>query len=146
MTGVRVTSAPAYADVSPGDVLPARQFVIEREDLLRYAGASGDFNVIHWSDLAAARAGLPGVIAHGMLTMALAARVVTDWAGSPGRVVDYTARFSRAVPVREEGEVRVEVEAWIRDKLGDGLVAVELTARCDGRKVLSSAVTTVRLG
>ena len=69
-----------------GDELPALQLRISRADLVRYAGASGDFNPIHWSDRMADAVGLPGVIAHGMLTMALAGRLVTRWAGSPAAV------------------------------------------------------------
>src|SRR2546429_7885870 len=82
-----------------GTALPARSFWVTRADLVRYAGASGDFNPIHWSDRVATGVGLPGVIAHGMYTMALVGRAVTGWAGDPAAVLDYKVRFTRPVVV-----------------------------------------------
>ena len=85
---------------------------MRRLDLVRYCGASGDFNVIHWNERVAPSVGLPDVIAHGMFTMAIAVRVVTDWAGDPGAVVDYGVRFTRPVPVPDDDEgATVEVTA-----------------------------------
>ena len=93
---------PGYADVEVGTELAAQDFALTRADLVRYAGASGDFNVIHWNERTAKAVGLPSVIAHGMLTMATAGRVVTDWVGDPGRVVSYGVRFSRPVVVEDD--------------------------------------------
>lgn len=128
-----------------GDVLAERTFTVTRADLIRYAGASGDFNPIHWSDRIAQDAGLPSVISHGMLTMALAARVVTDWAGDPAAMVEYGARFSRPVVVPDDAEgVVVTVTASVRDVRDDGLLGVELTVRAGEQKVLTQARAVVR--
>src|SRR2546429_6194814 len=87
-----------------GTALPARSFWVTRADLVRYAGASGDFNPIHWSDRIANGVGLPGVIAHGMYTMALVARAVVEWTGDPAAIVDLRVRFTRPVPVPDTDE------------------------------------------
>ena len=98
-----MSAAVAYDDVEVGTGLPPQTFAVTRADLVRYAGSSGDFNVIHWNERVARAVGLPDVIAHGMLTMAEAARVVvTDWAGDPGRVESYGVRFSRPVVVPDD--------------------------------------------
>ena len=91
------------ADVEVGTELPEQTSRVTRADLLRYAGASGDFNVIHWNERVAREVGLPGVIAHGMLTAGTAVRAVTRWVGDPGAVVDYQVRFSRPVVVPDDG-------------------------------------------
>lgn len=83
---------------------PAKTFRVTRADLVRYAGASGDFNPIHWSDRFATKVGLPGVIAHGMFTMALVGRAITEWAGSPDAVVEYGVRFTRPVVVPDDDQ------------------------------------------
>ena len=138
--------APAYDDVEIGLDLPAQTFPIRRADLVRYAGASGDFNVIHWNQRVAQSVGLPDVIAHGMFTMALAARVVTDWAGDPGRVVEYGVRFTRPVPVPDDDEgATVEVTGKVAAKLDDQRVRVDLTATTGGAKVLGRAQAVVVL-
>ena len=85
-----------YDDVEVGAEVPEQTFTVQRGDLVKYAGASGDFNLIHWNERIATAVGLPNVIAHGMFTMAEAARVVTDWVGDPGAVEEYTVRFSQA--------------------------------------------------
>src|SRR6478609_9420761 len=96
----------AYSDVEVGTELPAQSFPVDRATLVRYAGASGDFNPIHWNERFAKEVGLPDVIAHGMFTMATAVRVVTDWVGDPGAVVEYGVRFTRPVVVSDaEGAV-----------------------------------------
>ena len=137
---------PSYDDVAVGAELPARTFPLLRADLVRYCGASGDFNVIHWNERVARSVGLPDVIAHGMLTMATAGRVVTDWAGDPGAVVEYGVRFSRPVVVPDDDTgATVDVEGVVEDKLDDGRVAVVLTATVDGSKVLMAARAVVRL-
>ena len=94
--------AAAYDEVEVGTELPAADVPVTRADLVRYAGASGDFNPIHWNERFASEVGLPDVIAHGMFTMALAGRVVTDWAGDPGAVVEYGVRFTRPVVVPDD--------------------------------------------
>ncbi len=135
-----------YADVEVGSELPAQSFPLSRLRLVMYAGASGDFNVIHWNERIARSVGLPDVIAHGMLTMAEAVRVVTDWVGDPGSVVEYGVRFTRpvVVPDDDHGAV-VEVSGTVTDKLDGGLVRVELVARSAGEKVLGQARAVVRL-
>ena len=137
---------PSYDAVDVGHELPAQSFPIRRADLVRYAGASGDFNVIHWNERVAREVGLPDVIAHGMFTMALAARVVTDWAGDPGRVVEYGVRFTRPVPVPDDDEgAVVEVTGKVAAKLDDQRVRVDLTATASGAKVLGRAQAVVKL-
>ena len=91
--------APDFASLTVGDVVAERSFPLTRDSLVRYAGASGDFNPIHYRDDVAAEVGLPGVLAHGMLTMGLAVQPVVDWVGDPGRIADYQVRFTRPVVV-----------------------------------------------
>jgi acyl dehydratase len=135
-----------YAEVQVGQPLPSRSFPISRADLVRYAGASGDFNPIHWNQRFALDVGLPDVIAHGMFTMAVAARAVTDWVGDPGAVVEYGVRFTKPVVVPDdESGALVEVEAVVADKLDGNRVRVDITARSAGEKVLGMARAVVRL-
>ena len=117
-----------------------------RADLVRYAGASGDFNPIHWSDRIATKVGLPGVIAHGMFTMALVGRAVTAWAGAPDAVVDYGVRFTRpvVVPGRRRGHRDRGHRGGQGGRPRTGLTRLDLTATCLGEKVLSQARATVR--
>ncbi|MDQ1641907.1 MAG: hypothetical protein QOJ90_1258 [Actinomycetota bacterium] len=135
-----------YGDVEVGSTLPAVTLPVRRLDLVRYAGASGDFNVIHWNERIARSVGLPDVIAHGMLTMALAARVVTDWVGDPGAVMEYGVRFTRPVPVPDDdsGAV-VEVVGTVAEKLADSRVRVDLVVTSGGQKVLGRAQAVVQL-
>ena len=129
-----------------GTELGTQTYVIRRADLVRYAGASGDFNPIHWSDRVATSVGLPGVIAHGMFTMALAGRAVTAWTGDPGALVEYQVRFGRPVVVPDDDEgAEVTVRGKIGALLDDGLARVYLTVTAAGEKVLSLARATVRL-
>ncbi|MCK9872635.1 MaoC family dehydratase [Nocardiopsis dassonvillei] len=135
-----------HADVEVGTELPERAFPVRRLDLVRYAGASGDFNPIHWNERFAKSVGLPDVIAHGMFTMAEAARVLTDWAGDPGCVVDYSVRFSAPVVVPDDDEgAEITVGGKVKTKNDDGTVTVLLTARSGGAKVLVQSKATVRL-
>lgn len=137
---------PTYAEVEIGHELPAQEFVLQRADLVRYCGASGDFNVIHWNQRIATSVGLPDVIAHGMLTMATAGRVVTDWVGDPGAVLAYGVRFSRPVVVPDDDVgATVTVAGVVEDKLEGNRVVVGITATVEGRKVLMAARATVRL-
>src|SRR4249919_1190766 len=132
-----MTAQARAADVKVGYELPEQTFQLRRVDLIRYAGASGDFNVIHWNERVATSVGLPNVIAHGMFTMAIAARVVTDWAGDPGAVADYGVRFTRPVPVPDDDEgATVEVTAAVAVLLEDKRVRVDLKAVHAGATVL----------
>ncbi|MFG2057833.1 MaoC family dehydratase [Micromonospora sp. NPDC048930] len=125
--------------------LPTQTFRVTRADLVRYAGASGDFNPIHWSDRTATKVGLPGVIAHGMFTMALVGRAVTTWAGAPDAVVDFGVRFTRPVVVPDTDEgTEIEVAAVVKEVTEDGLTRLDVTATCLGEKVLSQARATIR--
>ena len=134
------------ADVAVGTELPEQTSRVTRVDLVRYAGASGDFNVIHWNDRVAREVGLPGVIAHGMLTAGLAARAVTSWAGDPGAVVEYQVRFSRPVVVPDDDEgAELTVRGRVAAAGEDGRVRVDLTVTSGGDKVLSLARAVVAL-
>jgi acyl dehydratase len=135
-----------YADVEPGTEIPARSYRATRLDLVRYAGVSGDFNVIHWNDRLARSVGLPGVIAHGMYTMAQAGRFVSEWAGDPGAVLEFGVRFSGMVPVPDDDQgATIEVSGKVAEKLGDDKVAVDIVTTSGGAKVLSRARAVVRL-
>ncbi|MER7051963.1 MaoC family dehydratase [Streptomyces sp. NPDC000351] len=140
------TAKVAYDDVEVGTELPARSFPVSRATLVRYAGASGDFNPIHWNEKFAKEVGLPDVIAHGMFTMAEAIRVVTDWIGDPAAVVEYGVRFTRpvVVPNDDQGAV-IEVTGKVAVKLDDNTVRVDLTAKSAGQKVLGMSRAVVRL-
>lgn len=130
--------------VQVGDVIDAREFPVSRLDLVRYAGASGDFNAIHWNERVALKVGLPGVIAHGMFTMATAARLLTDWAGDPAAVVEYGVRFTRPVVVPDPGRATVTVSGEVKALRDDGLAEVVLTATVEGKTVLAKARAVVR--
>lgn len=128
-----------------GQELPPLTVRFTRTDLVRYAGASGDFNPIHWSDRKAAELGLNSVIAHGMLTMGRALRVVTDWAGDPSRVMSYSVRFTKPVPVPDD-DTGAEVRFAGRvTALADGLATVAIDALLGETRVLGSAVAEVRV-
>jgi acyl dehydratase len=137
---------PEAGVVAAGTELPERTFRVTRADLVRYAGASGDFNPIHWNERVATAVGLPNVIAHGMFTMGLAARVVTAWAGDPAALVEYHVRFGRPVVVPDdETGAEVTVRGTVGAVLDGGRVRVDLTVTSAGEKVLSLARATVRL-
>lgn len=136
----------SYADVEVGTELPGASFPVTRATLVQYAGASGDFNPIHWNERFAKAVGLPDVIAHGMFTMAEAVRVVTDWAGDPGAVVEYGVRFTKPVVVPDDDKgALVEVSAKVAAKLDDQLVRVDLLAKSADQKVLGMSRAVVRL-
>ena len=141
-----MTATVNYDDVEVGTELPAQTFTIQRANLVQYCGASGDFNVIHWNERIAKAVGLPDVIAHGMYTMAEAGRVVTDWAGDPGAVVEYGVRFSAPVPVPDDDKgTELVVNGTVAEKLDGNRVRVELVARSDGQAVLTRARAVLRL-
>jgi len=135
-----------YADIEVGTDLPPASYPVSRLSLVKYCGASGDFNVIHWNERIAKSVGLPDVIAHGMFTMAQAARYVTDWAGDPGAMAEFGVRFSAPVVVPDDDAwATVEVSGKIEEKLDGNRVAVALTARSGDAKVLTRARAVVRL-
>ena len=135
-----------FADVEQGTVLPEQSYRITRADLVRYAGASGDFNPIHWNERVAREVGLPGVIAHGMFTMALAGRAVAAWTGDPAALVEFQVRFGRPVVVPDDDEgAELTVRGKVAALLDDGRARVDLTVTSGGEKVLSLARAVVRL-
>ncbi|MEU7990293.1 MaoC family dehydratase [Streptosporangium canum] len=135
-----------YDEVETGQQIPPADYPVRRVNLVMYAGASGDFNPIHWNERFAKTVGLPDVIAHGMFTMAQGGRFVTDWAGDPGAIVDYGVRFSSmvVVPDDEQGAI-ITVSGVIEEKLEDNRVVVALTARSGDSRVLSKARAVVQL-
>ena len=137
---------PRLEDLTVGEEVARRTYPIQRADLVRYAGASGDFNPIHWNQRFAREVGLPDVIAHGMFTMATAARLVVDWCGDPGRVVEYGVRFTKPVVVPDPEGAKVEVVANVGAlDLEAGTVRIDLAAMCLGVAVLGKARAVVRL-
>jgi len=141
-----MSASVAWSDVEVGTELPSLSVSLQRVNLVMYAGASGDFNPIHWNQRFAQAVGLPDVIAHGMLTMASAGRVVTDWVGDPGAVVEYGVRFTRPVVVPDDDKgARVEITASVAEKRDDNLVRVDITAKFDDATVLGKAQAVVRL-
>ncbi|SFO19263.1 Acyl dehydratase [Geodermatophilus obscurus] len=141
-----MTARVRAADVAVGTELPEQTHRVTRADLVRYAGASGDLNPIHWSDRVATGVGLPGVIAHGMLTMGLAARAVTEWAGDPAALAEYQVRFGRPVVVPDDDTgAEVTVRGRVAQVLDGGRVRVDLTVTSGGEKVLSLARAVVAL-
>ncbi len=159
-TGAGALTDPAVLTV--GDVVAGGTFPITRDSLVRYAGASGDFNAIHYRDDVAAAVGLPGVLAHGMLTMGLAVQPVIDWLGDPGRVLDYQVRFTRPVVVdpvegaelivaATVGKITPEADAVAATADAPATPAVPGTARIDltvtynGDTVLGKAQVVIAL-
>lgn len=136
--------AISFDEVEVGTELPAQSFPVTRATLVQYAGASGDFNPIHWNEKFALEVGLPDVIAHGMFTMAEAVRVVTDWVGDPGAVVEYGVRFTKPVPVPNDGvgaviEVTGKVGALLEDRRSGSTWSPPVAARrCSGCPAPSS--------
>lgn len=141
-----MAASVAFDQVEVGTEIPPQRYPIQRLTLVRYCGASGDFNTIHWNERIAKSAGLPDVIAHGMLTMAEAARLVTDWVGDPGAVEEYGVRFAKPVVVPDDDTgVEVEVAGQVTEKLDDNRAVVELSATSGGAEVLAKARAVVRL-
>jgi acyl dehydratase len=133
------------APLAVGDVVATGTFAVDRDRLVRYAGASGDFNAIHYRDDVARSVGLPGVLAHGMLTMGLAVQPVVDRFGVAA-ILDYQVRFTKPVPVPPEGSASLAVEARIaRIDEGAGTARVDLSVRLGEEAVLGRAQVQVRL-
>src|ERR1700753_2159470 len=120
-------TTPRYQDIAAGAEIAPPQYRVTRADLVRYCGASGDFNPIHWNERHAHAVGLPDVIAHGMLTMALAGRFLTEWPADPGAVTSYDVRFSAPVVV-PDGGATLEISGVVSGKLEDRQVTVDVTA------------------
>ncbi|MDQ6657368.1 MAG: MaoC family dehydratase [Actinomycetota bacterium] len=136
----------SFDSLSVGDELPPQTAHLTRAQLVRYAGASGDFNPIHWNQHVAQSVGLPDVVAHGMLTMATAGRIVTDWLADPSALVEYGVRFTRPVVVADPDGADIEITAKIGALAADARTArVDITAKCNGQTVLGKARATVRL-
>ncbi|HEX5188292.1 MAG TPA: MaoC family dehydratase [Streptosporangiaceae bacterium] len=135
-----------YDEVQAGAEIPAADYPVTRLSLVRYCGASGDFNVIHWNERIAKAVGLPDVIAHGMFTMAEAGRFVTDWAGPGAVVLEFGVRFSAPVVVPDnDAGATISVSGQVTEKLDGNRVALALTARSADTKVLTRASAVVRL-
>lgn len=130
--------------LSPGLQLPARTFTLTRADLVAYAEASGDSNPIHVDDAAARAVGLPGVVAHGMLTLGRAMTVVAEFAGGPERLVEFGARFIKPVPVPAEGGVDLTIEGTVTAVDEHGMADIDLVVTTSGSKVLGMAKARVR--
>ncbi|HHW83537.1 MAG TPA: acyl dehydratase [Actinomycetales bacterium] len=139
-------SAPSAGDLpvaggsappAVGDVLFTTTAELTRDRMVRYAGASRDFNPIHWNDRFAEEVGLPGVIAHGMLTMGIAAAALEEWAGDPGRIRSFGTRFSRPVPVPNPGTATLEVQGKVGAVQEDGTIRVDISVTFEGRGVLA---------
>ena len=141
-----MTEQVSYDDVKPGAEIAPASYPVTRLSLVKYCGASGDFNVIHWNERIAKSVGLPNVIAHGMFTMAQAGRYVTDWAGHRAMIVDFGVRFSSPVVVPDDDiGATIEVSGTVEDKLDGNRVVLALTARSGEAKVLTRARAVVRL-
>jgi len=138
---------PDFDTLTIGDVVAERTTELTRDTLVRYAGASGDFNPIHYRDDIATAVGLPGVIAHGMLTMGLAVQPVVDWAGDPSLVTDYQVRFTRPVVVDPQTGATVTIVAKVGQLDAEASVArIDLTVTFDDATVLGKAQVRVSLG
>jgi acyl dehydratase len=137
-------STPVFAELSLGQVVAERELLLTRDRLVRYAGASGDFNPIHYRDDVAVSGGLPGVLAHGMLTMGVAGSVATDWLGTAGRVIDFQSRFTRPVPVDPADGAAVTVTATV-GALDESLrtARIDLKVVFDGATVLGKSQLSV---
>ncbi len=141
-----MNAAPALDTLAVGDVVAEASYTLTRDSLVRYAGASGDFNPIHYRDDVAISVGLPGVLAHGMLTMGLAVQPVVDWAGDPARVIDYQVKFTRPVPVDAAEGALVTVVAKVGALDAEAVVArIDLTVSFNEQTVLGKAQARVSL-
>ena len=137
---------PAFEDLTVGDALPPLTVQLSRAQLVRYAGASGDFNPIHWNPRVALEVGLPDVIAHGMLTMACAGRIVTDWTGNPGLVSGLETRFTRPVIVADDAGAELALTAVVGALDQAARTArIDITAKFAGQTVLGKARAVVTL-
>jgi acyl dehydratase len=127
-----------------GEIVAEKTYTLTRDSLVRYAGASGDFNPIHYRDDVAQSVGLPGVLAHGMLTMGFAIQPVADWIGDSGKILDYQVKFTRPVPVDAADGASVTVVAKV-GALTDAEVRIDLTVTFSDQTVLGKAQALVSL-
>ena len=135
-----------YSSLTKGDIVAEENFHLTRDNLVRYAGASGDFNPIHYRDDVAVSVGLPGVLAHGMLTMGFAVQPVSNWVGDPARIVDYQVRFTRPVLVDGTTGADVTVTATVGALEDETKIArIDLTAKFNDETVLGKAQVRVNL-
>jgi acyl dehydratase len=136
----------SYDEVTVGQELPGISYPVERMNLVMYAGASGDFNPIHWNESFAKMVGLPDVISHGMFNMGSCAKLITNWVGDPAAVRRYKVRFSKPVVVPNEGGNSVSAKAKVVEKLGGKRVAIEISAEnAQGDQVISNGLVEVEL-
>jgi acyl dehydratase len=141
-----MSNMPAFGDLTVGEIVAEESFPLTRDSLVRYAGASGDFNPIHYRDDVAHDVGLPGVLAHGMLTMGFAVQPVVDWVGDPGRIVDYQVRFTRPVVVDRKIGAVVSVMAKVGQLDAEARIArIDLTVKVGEETVLGKAQARVSL-
>ncbi|AKJ30083.1 MaoC/PaaZ C-terminal domain-containing protein [Caldimonas brevitalea] len=142
-----MTSRIRYADVQVGTPIPEQTFVLKRVDLLRYCGGCSDFTATHWNERVAKAVGLPDVIAHGTLIIAEAVRIVSDWVGDPGAVVEYSvSRFAHPVVVPDDDVgAQLRVSGRVEQKLDAECVVARLSVHCGGREVVAGARAVVRL-
>jgi acyl dehydratase len=139
-----MTATQHAAHVVVGETVAERTFHLTRDTLVRYAGASGDFNPIHYRDDVAESVGLPGVLAHGMLTMGVAVQPVSDWLGDRGWVTDYTVRFTRPVVVHPTDGADLSVTAKVGQVDDEGVpTRIDLTATAADQTVLGKAQVRV---
>ncbi|MFM1993246.1 MAG: hypothetical protein RL600_1074 [Actinomycetota bacterium] len=134
---------PSLSELSVGQVIAEKKFEITRDSLVRYAGASGDFNPIHYRDDVAQKVGLPGVLAHGMLTMGVAISPVIDWLQDPGKVIDYSVRFTKPVVVPADGAAILLVSAVV-GAIEEDRARIDITATFEGNNVLGKAQAWVK--
>ena len=149
MSGISPASTSAAstsaASIKVGDIVAERAYTLTRDSLVRYAGASGDFNPIHYRDDVAQSVGLPGVLAHGMLTMGLAVQPVVDWIGDSGKVLDYRVRFTRPVLVEAADDTTVVVVVAKVGAVEENAARIDLTVSYNDQTVLGKAQVRVSL-
>jgi acyl dehydratase len=143
--------SPTFEELTVGQEIGTRSIEVTRQDLVKYAGASGDFNPIHWNEAFATSVELPGVIAHGMFTMGAAVQLVSDWAGDPAAVVDYQTRFTKPVLVTDttgtdEAGAVIDVTGVVGALDADArTVRIDLTVVAAGLKVLMKSQAVVKV-
>lgn len=137
---------PRFEDLEVGQQVASAEFQFSRDSLVRYAGASGDFNTIHYRDDIAQAVGLPGVLAHGMLTMGVSVQPVVSWLGDAGKVLDYGVRFTKPVVVPPHGYALVKVSATVAQLDAENRKArIDLTTSFEENNVLGKAQVWVQL-
>ncbi|MTA30788.1 MAG: acyl dehydratase [Actinobacteria bacterium] len=131
------------SELTVGQVVAEKTFEITRDSLVRYAGASGDFNPIHYRDDIAQQVGLPGVLAHGMLTMGVSISPVVEWLGDAAKVLDYSVRFTKPVLVPANSPAMLSVSAAV-GAIEDGKARIDITTSFEGNNVLGKAQAWVK--